>query len=134
MFGRKKKPTPDYEYPDKELAEMVETLADQQARKVVKEMLHLGCPTIVVTGSDGTTPAWNYTQGRGFRHTYQETEFVERGRWWAKVGEHRVLGELDRFDNTDWSATRFYKGYATPDAAQKAAEKWYENLPTVKVK
>lgn len=132
MFGRKKKPK--HEYPD-DVTQMVERLAEQQARKVVRAMLHLGCPTIVVTGSDGITPAWQDRQSGGFGHnTYQETEFVERGRWWARVGEHRVLGELGRHDNTQWTATRFYKGYATPDAAQKAAEKWYENRPSVKVK
>lgn len=127
MF-RKKKET-DWDYPPDGLVEMVNALAKQQAETVLREAFYLGAPTITVSGSDGTTPA-DYGLD-AMKH------YVDRGRWYARVNGKPILGDVDRAREKEMIFLRdsvYYKGFATPDAAEKAAKAWYDSLPTPKAK
>jgi hypothetical protein len=136
MFGRKKK-TPDY--PDEGLLDAIRRVARDEADKRIDAKFYLSEPEISLHRA---TKAPVETRECGNYATYYE--FVDTGRWYAKIDGGRVMGtkidgerimgnvKLDAASVVDYS-TR-YEGFASAAAAENAAREWYESKPTVRVK
>lgn len=141
MFRRKKKPRGPSSA-DLVLEKMASEAVDRRVEVRLKELVHLGMPTIAVHGSDGITPAKVVSYGDPHYGNPEpgERHYVERGRWYAQIGDKAILGdtakddELAKLLSPSMPIRLQYRGYASPTAAENAAKEWWETQENVKVK